>query len=278
MVQALTKIYIQSPLPTSSLYVFTLLWKDVEMDEALHSYLHFISFLVSVLFGTPFLHLFSFSIIFLSCIHILNNKVLHRVTQAKSLSHVPTAAVTHNCSEEPSNRLRTLTVECDKPHVCLSCNTDVNIDPASSQVFQKFNLYLKALKIQQLLQWETAAVFKYPGLFLTLVGFVWRHVIIAEIHRPMNIVSLSSLFSNFHTCKPPHIGTCTQDAQTHLMKTKLSSIRWGTHRRQCVTFSRIFIDLWILSTYSGHALLILALPRIRTDTRRSDSPHEDKAA
>ena len=113
----------------------------------------------------------------------------------------------------------------------LLCNTDVNIDPASSQVFQKFSLYLKALKIQQLLQWETAAVFKYPGLFLTLVGFVWRHVIIAEIHRPMNIVSLSSLLSNFHTCKPPHIGTCTQDAQTHLMKTKLSSISWGAHRQ-----------------------------------------------
>ena len=50
--------------PHPSLHLFT---KDQRCrDEALYIY-HHLSFLVCVLFGTPFLHLFSFLMIFLSC-------------------------------------------------------------------------------------------------------------------------------------------------------------------------------------------------------------------
>ena len=167
---------------------------------------------------------------FFCLVYIYSTTKIYTVSHRFSLDPMPQQPLSHT-TEVKSQWTGYTDSRVWQTTCVLWCNTDVNIDPASSQVFQKFNLYLKTLKIQRLLQWETAAVLKYPGLSLTLVGFVWRHVIIAEIHKAMNIVSLSLLFSNFHTCKQPHIGTCTQDAQAHLMKTKLPSIRWGTHRQ-----------------------------------------------
>ena len=47
-------------------YIFSQRSKDAGMDEALYTYHHFYPSLFYVLFGTPFLHLLSFLMIFLS--------------------------------------------------------------------------------------------------------------------------------------------------------------------------------------------------------------------
>ena len=145
-------------------YIFTLCWKDVGMNEALYIYLHFYilpgwcwctfwhaiptSLFVFNDFSVLFLYLFGnvLSYVVSDFCDSYTYTQLQRFTLwlshswVQSQSHVPTSYVTHNCSEEPRNMATLTVVECDKLHVCLSCNTDVNIDPASSQVFQKFNL------------------------------------------------------------------------------------------------------------------------------------------
>ena len=125
------------------------------IPTALYIFLH-IAFLPNHFFSTytswnSFEHIFS---------HIVNCTPSGK--NVKSLSHALNGWL----------NMATLTGKWNKVSTVLWYN-HVNIDPAYCQIFQKFfekEFYWDEKKMQ----WETAAVFIYPGLFLTLVGFVWH--------------------------------------------------------------------------------------------------------